>query len=88
MLKAEMKRAGLYYYYHLMAKGLTAAGVNELQLPDGKKANWRQDVAQKLINLQDKDGFWVNDTANWMEKNPILVTAYGVLTLDLIYRQL
>ena len=81
-------RQGLYYYYHLAAKGLATAGVREITLPDGKKIDWARDLALKLINLQNGDGSWVNDTARWMEKDPLLVTTYGVLTLEIIHHQL
>lgn len=83
-----MGRAGLYYYYHLAAKGLATAKVDKLQTADGKAVNWQRDIALKLINLQKPDGSWVNDTARWMETDPVLVTTYGVLTLEIIYNQL
>lgn len=83
-----MGRAGLYYYYHLAAKGLATAKVNEIQTADGKKTKWPRELALKLINLQKTDGTWVNDTARWMETDPVLVTTYGVLTLEIIYNQL
>ncbi len=83
-----MGRAGLYYYYHLSAKGLATAKIRELQTGDGKKVNWSRDLALKLINLQKPDGSWVNDTPRWMEADPVLVTTYGVLTLEIIYNQL
>ena len=83
-----MGRQGLYYYYHLAAKGLATAKIKELSLADGKKANWPRDLGLKLINLQKPDGSWVNDTARWMETDPVLVTTYGVLTLEIIYQQL
>jgi len=81
-------RAGLYYYYHLAAKGLVTAQVREMPTADGKKADWAHDLALKLINLQAGNGSWVNDTARWMEKDPVLVTAYSVITLEIIYNQL
>jgi squalene-hopene/tetraprenyl-beta-curcumene cyclase len=83
-----MGRSGLYYYYHLAAKGLATARVKELETADGKKINWQRDIALKLINLQKPEGSWVNDTARWMETDPVLVTTYGVLTLEIIYNQL
>lgn len=83
-----LKLQGLYYYYHLMSKGLTAAGITELTLKDGTKVDWRKDLALKLINLQDTDGSWANTEGRWMEKNPVLVTTYCVLTLQIIYNQL
>ena len=83
-----MGRAGLFYYYHLAAKGLATAKVKELSTADGKKVKWPRELALKLINLQDGNGSWVNDTARWMEKDPVLVTTYCVLTLEIIYNQL
>ena len=81
-------RQGLFYYYHLTAKGLASAGVRELTTADGKKVDWARDLALKLINLQAGDGSWVNDTARWMETNPVLVTTYCVMTLEIVHHQL
>lgn len=83
-----MGRQGLYYYYHLMTKGLSAAGVDQLKLEDGKSVDWARDLTLKIINSQNVDGSWVNDTARWMETDPILVTSYCVLALETIYHQL
>jgi squalene-hopene/tetraprenyl-beta-curcumene cyclase len=81
-------RMGLFYYYHLAAKGLASAGVRELTTADGKKVDWTRDLALKLISLQNADGSWVNDTARWMEKDPVLVTTYGVLALEIVHHEL
>jgi squalene-hopene/tetraprenyl-beta-curcumene cyclase len=62
--------------------------VNEIQTPDGKKVKWPRELALKVMNLQKGDGSWVNDTARWMETDPVLVTTYSVLTLEIIYNQL
>lgn len=82
-----MKRAGLFYYYHLMTKALAAADVKTLETPNGK-VDWASEVALKLINTQAGDGSWVNDTARWMEKDPVLVTTYCVLSLEIIFHRL
>lgn len=79
---------GLYFYLHTMTKALTAYGVDELELKDGRKLNWRKEVAMRLLNLQRQDGSWFNDNARWMEKDPVLVTSYGILSLELIWRGL
>ena len=81
-------RAGLFYYYHLAAKGLATAQIHELPTVNGKKVDWAHDLALKLIQLQAGNGSWVNDTSRWMEKDPVLVTTYGVLTLEIVYNQL
>ena len=83
-----MQRAGLFYYYHLMTKALAAADVKTLERPDGRKVDWASEVALKLINAQNGDGSWVNDTARWMEKDPVLVTTYCVLSLEIIFHRL
>lgn len=83
-----MGQQGLYYYLHLMTKGLTICNVDELTLNDGKTVNWRKDVATKLIDLQKADGSWQNSAGRWWEKDPNLVTAYSVITLEMIYRGL
>ena len=83
-----MGQQGLYYHFDLMAKALTAYGVGDMELKDGKKANWREDVAKKLINLQNKDGYWQNENGRWFEKDPVLATAYSLIALELIDRGL
>jgi squalene-hopene/tetraprenyl-beta-curcumene cyclase len=80
-----MGAQGLYYYYQTMSKALTAANVNELELEGGKKADWRSELAVKLLASQREDGSWVNDNGRWMESNPVLVTSYTVLALAQIY---
>ena len=75
-----MGREGLYYYYHTMA--------NTLTLKDGSKVNWRRDLAKRLLDLQHGDGYWVNPSGRWWEKDPVLVTSYAVMTLEILYRGL
>ncbi len=77
---------GLYYYFHTMAKALNLYGVKQLQLADGKVVDWRRDLAMRLLNLQQRDGSWVNENNRWWEKDPALVTAYAVLTLEIVIR--
>jgi squalene-hopene/tetraprenyl-beta-curcumene cyclase len=79
---------GLYFYLHTMTKALTAYGVGELELKDGRKLNWRKEVAMRLINLQQRDGSWSNDNGRWWEKDPALVTSYAALSLEMIWRRL
>ncbi len=83
-----MGKDGLYYYYHTMAKALSVYGVDNLTLKGGKSVNWRRDLAKKLIDLQNGDGFWANANGRWWEKDPGLVTAYAVITLEIISRGL
>lgn len=83
-----MKQEGLYYYYHTMAKALSAAGIETLTLKDGTRVNWRQDLAKRLLDLQREDGSWVNQTGRFWEKDPNLVTSYATIALEIIHRGL
>ncbi len=83
-----MGAEGLYYYYQMMAKALSAAGIDTLTLKDGSRVNWRQDLAKRLLDLQNADGSWANTSGRWMEKDPVLVTAYATITLEILHRGL
>lgn len=83
-----MGAQGLYYYYHTMAKAMTAAGVDRLTLSDGTRLDWRKELTLKLLNLQREDGSWVNDNGRWWERDPVLVTSYALLTLEILHRGL
>lgn len=76
---------GLYYYYQMMAKSLSAAGIGELTTANGGKVHWRSELAQKLLSLQKPDGSWSSENGRWMEKDPNLVTTYCLLALNLVY---
>jgi len=83
-----MGQEGLYYYFHIMAKALTAAQVDRIALKTGSEVNWQRELAMRLINLQSTDGSWSNPNNRWWEKNPHLSTAYAVLTWGLLWSQL
>jgi squalene-hopene/tetraprenyl-beta-curcumene cyclase len=80
--------SGVYYYYQTMSKALSAAKVDKLQLANGKTADWRNDLAEALLKKQKGDGSWANDNGKWMESNPVLVTAYSVMSLEQIYNSI
>ncbi len=79
---------GLYYYYHTMAKGLHLYGANVLKSKDGQEINWRRDLARRLFDKQKPDGFWVNENARWWQNDPVLVTSFAVITLEILWRGL
>jgi squalene-hopene/tetraprenyl-beta-curcumene cyclase len=80
-----MGAEGLYYYYQTMSKALSAAGIDKLELADGKEADWRTDLAGAILKKQREDGSWANANGRWMESNPVLVTAYCVMSLEQLY---
>lgn len=80
-------KAGMYYYYHTVAAALHAYGEPIITDPKGVKHDWRVELTAKLASLQLQDGTWIGDKS-WMENNPILATAYGVLALEIVQQDL
>ena len=76
---------GLFYYYHTMSKALSLSGITIIENEKGQKKDWRKELSLHLLNLQTKDGSWVNNNGRWWERDPILVTSYALLTLERIY---
>lgn len=79
---------GIFYYLHTMTKALSIYGLDVLETKDGRKHYWREEVALKLIDLQKNDGSWANDNGRWWEKDAALVTAYALISLEMIERKL
>ncbi|MBU4272092.1 MAG: terpene cyclase/mutase family protein [Planctomycetes bacterium] len=77
-----MGQAGLYYYYHTLAKALDAAGMEQLVDAEGNRHDWRRELLAELLKRQRPDGSWVNENARWLEGEPSLVTGYVLLTLS------
>ncbi len=74
---------GLYYYYNVFSKSMAAFGADIVTDTDGGEHNWREDIARKLVSLQQDDGSWVNpESPRWWEGNPELVTAWSVIALN------
>lgn len=76
---------GLFYYFHTMAKALDLYGSETVVDAQGKQHAWRQELAGRMLGLARKtDGAWTNDNSSrWQEGNPVLGTAYALLTLEL-----
>jgi squalene-hopene/tetraprenyl-beta-curcumene cyclase len=79
---------GLYYYYHSMAKALTALNLGVLQKSDGTEIDWRQEIGNQILKSQQPDGSWVNPTARWRESDTVYATALATLTLIHIHNSL
>jgi hypothetical protein len=73
---------GHFYYIQTFAKALHAYGEDTLKDKDGKTHMWRKDVVKKLLSIQNADGHWVNKEGRWMEKNPIMVTAFCLSSMN------
>ncbi len=75
-------QAGLYYYYHVFAKGLRTWGEDEITDAAGAKHNWRQELIDQVAQRVRKDGSWVNTSDRWWEGNPVLATSFVMLALE------
>ena len=77
---------GLFYFLNVLGKSLAAHGQDVIVLPDGKKINWREELINKLVNLQKIDngtGYWINEANRWEEGDPVLVTSYAIIALEI-----
>jgi len=66
----------VYYYYMVVGKALQAYGIDTIVDGRGRSHNWREELAQKLISLQQPDGSWVNTDPAEMQNNKTLVTSF------------
>ncbi len=81
-MPGEQSKQGLYYYYHVFARGLHAWGEETIIDAGDRPHRWGEELCRKLISLQRLDGSWVNDADRWYEGNPHLVTAYAILAMQ------
>lgn len=72
---------GLYFYFNIMARALSAAAVDALPKASGE-IRWREEMVKKVLLLQKPDGSWVNDNNRWWENDPVLATSYAMLALE------
>jgi len=77
-----MGQQGLFYYFHTFAKALDTIGEDELTDAEGNKHPWRAELTNRLAELQNEDGSWLNKNDRWMEADPNLVTGYALLALS------
>lgn len=74
---------GYFYYLHVMGRALRAFGQDSITDNSGKIHDWRRELADRLLALQEPDGSWVNRSSDrWLEGEACLATAYAVLALE------
>lgn len=78
-----------FYFWLSNVLGQPTQGVSpDLKLPTGQSVDMPQQLAERLINDQNGNGSWSGVGEHWTERDPDLVTAMCVLTLEQVYRQL
>lgn len=83
---------GMYYYFLTFARALDAFGEPTLEVTDAPRdvqvqRDWANDLVDRLAGLQNDDGSFNVLDDRWMEDNPILITAYGLIALQHAARQ-
>ena len=78
-----MGSQGLYYYYDILARALSASEVDTLAAPGGRLIAWRRELAAKLLALQKPDGSWANDNNRFWEADGVLCTSFAMIALAL-----
>lgn len=74
--------SGLFYYYHVFAKAMTALGEDPFEDAKGTKHEWRQELFDTLKKKQAADGSWANKNGAFLENTPELATAFALLSLS------
>ena len=73
-----MGSQGLYYFYDIMARALSAAQVDTV---GGHE--WKKELGAKIVSLQKPDGSWSNDNNRFWEADPVLCTSFALIVLEL-----
>ena len=73
-----MGNQGLYYFFDIMARALSAAQVDRVGDHD-----WKKELSAKVVSLQKPDGSWANDNNRFWEADPVLCTSFAMLVLEL-----
>src|SRR5262249_6664436 len=82
------KQAGLYYYYHTLAKAMEAWGEDNFAGGDGKKHDWRKDLFEALKKRQGKEGGFSNKGDRvFGEEDSSLATAFALLSLSYVQKK-
>lgn len=82
MGRGNLGAQGLFYYYHVFAKAMSAVGDPIFVDSKGQKHDWRKELLAELKSRQRRDGSWINDESDrWMEGDSNLVTGYALMTL-------
>jgi len=83
-----MGAQGLFFFYNVLAKSLSAYGADMVPLENGDLLNWKEAVAEKLVGMQKQDagghGYWINEKARFWEGDPVLTTSYILLALQML----
>jgi len=69
-----------FYYFCSLSRGTRL-------FPDGAFSKQRQEMANLLIDLQQSDGAWINDSNAMREDDPLIATPFAITALSLFLRK-
>ena len=72
-----MGSQGLYYFYDIMARALSAARVDRVGGHD-----WKGELSARIASLQRPDGSWANENNRFWEADPVLCTSFALIALE------
>jgi squalene-hopene/tetraprenyl-beta-curcumene cyclase len=79
----NMEAKGLYNYFWGAARVNTFSKKSVVIDQSGTSHVWFDDLANKLMDIQVEDGYWINQDSDWFWENiPELATAYALLALE------
>jgi squalene-hopene/tetraprenyl-beta-curcumene cyclase len=73
---------GLFYYFHTFAKTMDVIAEEKFTDDKGNHHHWKAELRNRLSELQQPNGSWLNPADRWYEGDPNLVTAYSLLALS------
>jgi len=77
----DRAREGIYYYYSVMARALSAYGETTITDPSGERHDWRVELIAALASQQKDDGSFVGER-RWMENDPLIATTLATLAIQ------
>jgi squalene-hopene/tetraprenyl-beta-curcumene cyclase len=78
-----MGQAGLFYYFHIFGKALTALGEERFADAKNVQHDWRKELFEALKKRQRPDGSFVNAGSRaYGESDANLATAFALLALS------
>ncbi|MBL8818099.1 MAG: terpene cyclase/mutase family protein [Planctomyces sp.] len=77
-----MGQQGLFYYFHTFSKTMSVLEIDRFEDAAGQQHDWRAELVERLGELQQENGSWVNPADRWYEGDPNLVTAYCLIALS------
>ncbi len=78
----NMGSQGLYFYYTVIARAMSAANLEAIPREGADPVLWREALIEKLVSLQREDGSWANENNRFWEADPALATSYALLALE------